>query len=524
MRIRALVHVLFSAVGLLTILGAAGPAVAAVPTDLEERCRELIPADIQQPMDADAAWVFAAEPAVDWPAEQVPFAADAEQLACYWYVPSTDTPPFGMAYVVVSDDVSAAAVAGLEALGYTQEPMDAGVLLTYTAPIDSMEAEWRASSVYLIGDGYLVRGSTLLLATAVAAALAPESTSAPVPVPVPAPTSDALDTPSIFSELPTVQGIQVTATGTVVLVAGVAIFVGVVAWPGKLLESAVAERYGRLTRPFAPVRTVVARFTPVTRRVPRLLALALAVALAALITSFLDPGFGTIAASPRIFLSQILALAGESLVGLLLVGAILRRSAGVESRLDIKAGSLLLVALAVLLSRAVGLHPGLVLGVLIGLAFTVELGRARERLVAILEVGYLLLAGIAAWLVYSGLVAAGVGGLVGTFLVEFFAGLAVAALSALPVALLPLGRLPGAILFAANRVGWAVGYAIATVLMLLVLLPLPASWESIETPLVVWFVAYAAYGIVAVLGVLALRRWVAPDHVVDETRQDLVAS
>lgn len=464
--------------------------------------------------------MFAADPFFGWPADPPPFPDDTEQLACYWYVPNTDTPPYGMAYAVVSNAVARAAVAELEALGYAQQPAEEGSLLGYALPIDSLEADWLASWVYVARDGVLVRGSTVEFANDVAAALTVETIVAATPTA----TSDALDTPSTFSELTTLQGVQVTATGAVVLVVGVAVFIGILAWPGKLLESAVAARYSRLTNPFTRLRAAVARRVPVVIPMPRPLVLGLALLVAATITSFLDPGFGVVAASPRIFVSQLLALAAESLAGLLLVAWVVRRVAGVGSRLDVKAGSLVLAALAVLLSRLTGLQPGLVLGVIIGLAFSVELGRARERLVAVIEVGYLLVAGVVSWLVYSALAAIGLSGLAGTFVVEFFAGLAVATLSALPIALLPLGHLPGAALFEASRIGWGVAYAVATVLVLLVLLPLPASWESIETPLVAWFVAYAVYAILAVLARFALSRWVAPDDTpVGEARRDVVA-
>jgi peptidoglycan/LPS O-acetylase OafA/YrhL len=92
------------------------------------------------------------------------------------------------------------------------------------------------------------------------------------------------------------------------------------------------------------------------------------------------------------------------------------------------------------------------------------------------------------------------------FFAEFFSGITVEGISALPLALLPLFALDGAALFAWKKWVWAIGYAVGLAAFMLVLLTIPSAWGEVQGDFLRWvllFVAFAVFA-VAVWGVNAL--------------------
>jgi peptidoglycan/LPS O-acetylase OafA/YrhL len=102
--------------------------------------------------------------------------------------------------------------------------------------------------------------------------------------------------------------------------------------------------------------------------------------------------------------------------------------------------------------------------------------------------------------------AANPGELWAVFFTEFFSGVTVEGISALPLALLPLVALDGATLFKWKKWVWAVSYVVGLAAFMLVLLTIPAAWGEVQGDFLRWvllFVGFAVFA-VAVWGINAL--------------------
>jgi hypothetical protein len=233
------------------------------------------------------------------------------------------------------------------------------------------------------------------------------------------------------------------------------------------------------------------------------------VAAAAVIAAFADPGFGFDAAGVRVLLSILAAFAVEVVLGWVAVILLVRRTHPTASATFRFAPlTLLVVAGAVLLTRLTGFEPPIVFGLVAGVAFGGLLGTAEKARVALLGLGWAFGIGLLAWGGYSILVAAGVDGAGGVFARELLSAAAIAGLSALPIALLPLRGLAGRTVWEASRRVWIAAYAIGLFAFLLVLLPLPASWTEVGFGLWAWIGLYLIYALAALaIWLVVTRPW-----------------
>ncbi len=226
---------------------------------------------------------------------------------------------------------------------------------------------------------------------------------------------------------------------------------------------------------------------------------------AATISAFADPAFGFDAAGLRVLLSIVVAFGIEVALGWVAVILVVRRTHPTAvATIRFAPLTLLLVAAAMLVTRLTGFEPAIVFGLVAGVAFGGLLGAAEQARVALIGLGWSFGIGLLAWGGYS--VATAVGG--DTVLRELLATAAIAGISTLPIALLPLRGLTGRTVWEASRVVWGIAYAIGLFAFLLVLLPLPASWAEVGVGLWTWiglYVLYAAAGVAAWL--IATRPW-----------------
>ena len=199
--------------------------------------------------------------------------------------------------------------------------------------------------------------------------------------------------------------------------------------------------------------------------------------------------------------SLVIAFVIENLIGWAVVAAyIRRRHPELAPKINFKWGSLIIVALAVVVSRLTGFEPGIVFGLILGLSFGVGLAVSREARIMLAGTGFAFGLAIVGWLGYS-VLTAWLGedpGVVGVFAIETFAGFAVGGIAALPIALLPLGFMEGAKLFTFSKVVWAAAYTIGLFAFLVVLMPMPFSWDVVSVPFVTWITIYLAYAVFAV--------------------------
>ena len=87
-------------------------------------------------------------------------------------------------------------------------------------------------------------------------------------------------------------------------------------------------------------------------------------------------------------------------------------------------------------------------------------------------------------------------------------GIAIAGVSALPLALLPLRGLSGQSIWAFSRFLWLALYSLSVAGFLIVLVPLPDSWQLVELDLVAWSIGYAVYlGVAIVAWLIAAQPW-----------------
>lgn len=344
----------------------------------------------------------------------------------------------------------------------------------------------------------------------------PEPEAVPIPPPLDAPLApppaSPLATghpasPSVLSALRPVTEVVAAPGNLLVTAAMTIVLLLLVGLPSALLGQTLSENYERI---FGGITTAARRVRGVLSfpALPRWLPLAFGMAVATVMSAFVDPGFGWNLGSVRMLVSMAIAFALESLAGWWVIRAVLRRTdPDLDPKPEFKFGSLAIILVAVILSRIVGFEPGMVFGLVVGLAFGVTLATARDARVKLIGLGWALAIGLVGWLGYSLL--AGVAGWLPVFAAETLSAIAVSSLAALPVALLPLAGLDGAVLFRWNRWAWAGVYAVGLLLFFFVLMPMPFSWGEVGTPLATWVGLYAGYAVLAV-GLWALFRYATP--------------
>lgn len=314
------------------------------------------------------------------------------------------------------------------------------------------------------------------------------------------------DDPSVLGSLETVQSLGLTPARALATAALTVVLVIVVGFPGILIQSTTTTHAERLFGWTRGVRESLSRGVAPARRLvvaaPRWVPIAIGVASAAAITGFIDPGFGTHAgASARLFASLVVAILIESVVAALVAAAFLRRSdASISPRMRFVWPSLLLVAAAVVFTRVSGFEPGIVFGLVLGLVFGVSLTAIQKARVVLVTAGVGLAIAVISWFSYSALVEVmpADSGFAGVLILETLSGVTIAGIAPLPIALLPLAALDGGSLWASSRATWALAYGVGLWMFLIVLLPLPISWDAIGGTFAGWIGLYAAFALFAV--------------------------
>lgn len=313
--------------------------------------------------------------------------------------------------------------------------------------------------------------------------------------------------PSALSALPTIADSSPSPKQGLALLALVMILILLIAFPTHLLNTAAEAGHEKLSA-FRRRRRHLpdsADAPPVTS--VRTWAVAAGVVLAAsVIAAFVDPGFGFNAGSLRVLGSLFLALAVESLLVWFAVIVVTRRtSPDTVAGFHAAPATLLVVALAVVLTRVTGFEPGIVFGLVAGVTFATTAGAAAQGKVALAGVALALGLALVGWVGYSALgPAAADSGFARTFATETLSSLAIAGIASLPVALVPLRGMTGHTLYSWSKGLWAASYGIALVGFFLVLMPMPFSWAAVDTPLRTWILLYVGYAVAAVVAWAAL--------------------
>jgi hypothetical protein len=318
--------------------------------------------------------------------------------------------------------------------------------------------------------------------------------------------------PSVLSGLPTIylpSGVQWTfiAGGSLMLML-------VVGWPSTLLNSVVGSRYQSI------VRWVTTRFrrkpkdaagptasTAPPGEVPAIRRSRLpgwlmwpGFALAALLGAFVDPDFGINLMSLRLVVTLFLSFVLFNLLAWTIVRRVaVRLQPDSDPYLRFRWGSLVLVVLAVLVARLLGLEPGVIFGLVAGIAYSVSLQAAKSAVVTIVGSAIGLGFALIAWIGYSLLAPLGIDDFAYVFLIEFLAGVTVKGVSSLPLSLLPLGNLDGAKLFGWRKIAWGASYVVGLAAFMIVLLTIPKAWGEIPGDFLKWLILFGLYAVVAIV-------------------------
>jgi|GEM_PF-1538993 Kef-type K+ transport systems, membrane components len=323
----------------------------------------------------------------------------------------------------------------------------------------------------------------------------------------------AFDDPSTLSDLRTIGQAAPTAVQWAVIASGSVMLMLVVGWPSTLLNSVVGSRYQQLVRwvraraarkkpeaaeDAAPDEPVKSELPGVRQsRLPGWLMWP-GFALAAILGAFVDPDFGFNPMSARLVLSLFLSFLLFNLAAWWIVRAVaVRLQPDSDPYLRFRWGSLVLVIVAVLVARLLGLEPGVIFGLVAGVAYATTLQAAKSAVVTIVGSAFGLVLALVAWVGYSFLAPLPIDNAAYVFVVEFLAGVTVKGVSTLPLSLLPLGNLEGAKLFGWRKVVWGASYAVGLAAFLLVLATIPKAWGEVPEFLR-WIWVFGAYAVVAV--------------------------
>jgi hypothetical protein len=179
-------------------------------------------------------------------------------------------------------------------------------------------------------------------------------------------------------------------------------------------------------------------------------------------------------------------------------------------RIEFRILTIAFVALAVVASLLSGFEPGVVFGFVAGVGFGASISTRARAGSAVLMAGFMIVVSAAAWGLYSALVPV-IGAdpsLLELITLESLSGIAIAGVSALPLALLPLRGLSGQSIWAFSRFLWLGLYSLSVAGFLIVLVPLPDSWQLVELDLVAWSIGYAVYlGVAIVVWLIAAQPW-----------------
>jgi len=328
-----------------------------------------------------------------------------------------------------------------------------------------------------------------------------------------------LDDPSRLSNL---QAIYLpTPVQWGVIAAGSLMLMLVVGWPSTLLNSVVGSRYQSIVRAVttrfrrkpkaadaaagsasdtAPVGPAPVGRGPVRQsRLPGWLMWP-GFALAAILGAFVDPDFGINPMSLRLVITLFLSFLLFNLGAWAVVRRVARRlQPESDPYLRFRWGSLALVLVAVLVARLLGLEPGVIFGLVAGIAYATTLQAAKSAVVTIVGSAFGLALALAAWIGYSLLAPVHVDNFAYVFLVEFLAGVTVKGVSTLPLALLPLGTLDGAKLFGWRKVVWGASYVVGLAAFMLVLLTIPKAWGEIPGDFLRWLILFGGYALIAIV-------------------------
>jgi hypothetical protein len=161
----------------------------------------------------------------------------------------------------------------------------------------------------------------------------------------------------------------------------------------------------------------------------------------------------------RLTIAVVIGLAVLNVVGVAIATRLGSASQRVSGRLQFVPLLLLAALLAAVLSRAIGIHPPVIAGVLIGVGFTHTVGVHARAIVSLVEIGSVTALAAGAWLLHG--LFGSAEGFWPLLAAESLATIALAGLGSVVVLVLPIATLPGRAVFEWSRPAWLVTVTVA---------------------------------------------------------------
>ena len=229
------------------------------------------------------------------------------------------------------------------------------------------------------------------------------------------------------------------------------------------------------------------------------------VLLSALVYGFLDPAFGPTAAALPVFFGILAGLGIVTVSFDLPLRIVHRRIDGDGGFLKPLWWTLPVGIGCVLLSRAAGMQPGYLYGLIASATFLAAIPPRVEGRALWIGAAWLLVVGLAAWVGLDLVRATELAGAPRTVLETALAAIVVGAVESLAIGLLPLRFLPGGLVFAWSRPAWIAAFAVGATAYLVILVN-PASGYLADTSRTPLLIAVAFLGGFAILS-LAFWAW-----------------
>lgn len=293
-----------------------------------------------------------------------------------------------------------------------------------------------------------------------------------------------------------------------------------VAIPAELLNATLSEQYDRITKRMPRSKAGWwARFKGWLAGTPILGGTALTL-LAAIIFGFADPGFGFDLTSLRIVLALAIGLFVVGFLASAVTGAVVGRRWGLRTVIEIQPLGIILAVVGVLISRLLDFSPGILIGLLIGIALVGKVTKADEGRTAIVKAAVVWVFSVLAWGLYSILSGPLTGSsFAGNLTVETMVAITAEGLTALLIGLLPFKFLEGSAIWNHNKILWAAIWLAAAASWVLIVLP--QNFGAIQGSLWIWGVVVGAFAVVALAVYFIFRFAVkAPPEDEDESESE----
>jgi hypothetical protein len=473
---------------LVLALGLGAPAASAVaaPTAIDPACSVF-----------DVSGIVAVGDPAELDPSTLPSQVPVDGMSCVLDFPTVAQSIY--AYLTDPFPTFLEIVSGFDEAGYSIEEY---VTDDSASPVDLTELSGRSGdgeiNIVVRSGGLPIAG--IYYATDDAAATFGVGTFIAVTPVAPTNSDTGIEDPSAISDLRTIGDAVPTPAQGGVLIVSAALLTLLLAIPAFLLSRVLSARYttwfgwlerGRIGR----WREELAKPKNSARR---WLLLGIGAVLAALISGFIDPRFGFNGLSVRLFVTLLATFALFNIGAWAVVTLVLRRvQPDARPALTFHPASLLVVAIAVLLSRLLDFDPGVVFGLVAGTTFAVTLALSKEAIVIIAGSAYAAVIAVVAWVGYSVLTSLNPLDGFSVGLTELLGGITIEGVSTLPIALVPLATLDGGILFRWKRWVWAAAYAVGLALFMLVLFTLPGGDAPADGDFVRWVLVFVVFAVIA---------------------------